>query len=151
VGEGQKRDGRRRRSRRRGGRGPNESAAPQTAEAGSFNGEGQDSESTWPADPVAESLAVLPASDVPAALSEDATPSLDSASSLAPAVHEAADAPQADAESSSAASAPQQSEAEASSPSQKSLATNEPPAQTVNPDRPKKTGWWQRAKASIGG
>jgi ribonuclease E len=142
-GDGQKRDGRRRRSRRRGGRGPNEvmdGAAPQSSpEAGSFEAEPDSANATWAAD----------AGDTSAYVEPPAAP--------APKTHGTAHAAHEQAADDSAAQQHSPAEAiaapthEAPPQPKEKPAANEPPVATLDPDRPKKTGWWQRAKASIGG
>ena len=144
AGEGPKRDGRRRRSRRRGGRGSNESVAPQMPETGSFNGEHDSRAGDQEADRATGELSPAEAAEAPN------EPSAGDRASLAPQAHEGAET-QSEAADDSAAYAPRQDTAEAPSQPQASPEANEPPVATVDPNRPKKTGWWQRAKASIGG
>ena len=138
--DGQKRDGRRRRSRRRGGRGSNEvmdGASPQnSAETGSF--EPDSANVTWAPD----------GGEVPAYVEPPASPA-PQAHGTAHAVHErAADDSAARQGAAEAIAVPTH---EAPPQPTERPAANEPPVADLDPYRPKKTGWWQRAKASIGG
>jgi ribonuclease E len=131
---GQKRDGKRRRSRRR-GRGPNDTT-PEIAAT------------DWPADAEAEHFADNLEPEAAAEFRENIVAGLaphgpGHAATVALALHGAPDEPQRD--SAEAAYVKPREEPIASSPS------NAPALADVDPNRPKRTGWWQRAKASMGG
>jgi ribonuclease E len=151
-GNGQKRDGRRRRSRRR-GHGPFEAGAPSDSspiEAESIESvaEGED----WPADAEVESLGgdldTQAATDFRDTIVAGLAPHVaEQAAGLSTPLHEG----HAETPTSPAAEAPTAETPSLAKPAEPAPQAPPPAPAVVDPNRPKKTGWWQRAKASIGG
>ncbi|MGB8278680.1 MAG: Rne/Rng family ribonuclease [Methylovirgula sp.] len=148
---GPKRDGRRRRSRRR-GRGPNEIAGEAinqaAGETGGFETEPEAAAADWPADAEAESFAggldPLAAAEFRETMVAGLAPHVPGHSAtVAPAFHLTPAEPQKDIAEASSAKPHEEAMA--------SPASNEPALAAVDANRPKRTGWWQRAKASMGG
>ncbi len=152
---GAKRDGRRRRSRRR-GRGPSEIAGEAITQAagetGGFETEPEAAGADWPADAEAESFAgglnPLAAAEFRETMVAGLAPHVPGHSAtVAPAFRLPPAEPQTDIGEAAFAKPHEEAHEEAMA----SPASNEPALAAVDANRPKRTGWWQRAKASIGG
>jgi ribonuclease E len=144
---GQRREGGRRRRSRRRGQGSYEGGRQNAGETGTLEGamEGGD----WPADSEVDSLGGNLGAEAAAEYRETV------ATNLEPHVPSHTSEPSAPSEPvSHAAEAKVTAEATRATPAAEPVAeapAPEPVSTPVDPNRPKRTGWWQRAKASIGG
>ena len=157
-----KREGRRRRSRRRNGRGPNEITDEAISEAATEVVADLDLErattspaevaADWPVDSVANSFASENRTDVFAETAFPSVPADENASvpgpiSPAPAFQLEPTTQKEDA--ADAFARPRELAEERSTAPEPALSTAKPAAADSN--QPKRTGWWQRAKASLRG